>query len=102
MAQRNRAGIEARAEMQKQLFALTAEAHENKQRARAFELDAERFRWLRDHAGCQIVFDHTLDQYDGGSRFELHVPLEGRPVRDAERAERLTTAIDAARAQEAK
>lgn len=63
----------------------------------ALRRDAERYRWLRDKADGEIVFDHTFRQDDGGHRFVLHVPFDGRPIdNDADAAKRMDAAIDAA------
>lgn len=60
------------------------------------ERDAARYRWLRDKADGEIVFDHTMRQDDGGHRFVLNVPFDGEPINnDAEAAERMDAAIDA-------
>ena len=59
--------------------------------------DAERYRWLRDKADGEIVFDHTHRQDEGGDRFVLYVPFDGLPINDdAEAARRMDAAIDAA------
>jgi hypothetical protein len=59
--------------------------------------DAARYRWLRDHAGGEIVFDHTRNQSDGGHRFVLNVPFDGRDIpNDETSAATLAESIDAA------
>ncbi len=59
--------------------------------------DAQRYRWLRDKAQGEIVFDDTASLAEG-HHFLLRVPFDGRPIHnDAEAAERLDSAIDAAR-----
>ncbi len=59
--------------------------------------DAERYRWLRDKAAGEIVFDHTNGQRDGGNRFVLLVPFDGEPIGDnVEQGLRLDASIDAA------
>lgn len=58
--------------------------------------DAARYRWLRDKAPGEIVFDHTESQSSGGSHFMLIVPFDGEPVHnDAHSALKLDAAIDA-------
>jgi len=60
--------------------------------------DAERYRWLRERAPGEIVFDHTERQMNGGSHFVLRVPFDGEPVHnDAHSALKLDAAIDALR-----
>lgn len=55
--------------------------------------DARRYRWLRDAAPGEIVFDHVNDD----CRFELYVPFDGEPIdNDEQSAKRLDAAIDAA------
>lgn len=62
----------------------------------ALELDAKRYRWLRDKAPGEICFDHTQSQ-DEGSHFLLRVPFDGEPINnDAEGGMKLDAAIDAA------
>jgi hypothetical protein len=63
----------------------------------ALRRDAERYRWLRDKAPGEIVFDHTEAQSDGGSHILLRVAFDGEPVyNDAHSAMKLDAAIDAA------
>jgi hypothetical protein len=63
----------------------------------ALRKDAERYRWLRDKAPGEIVFDHTESQYEGGSHFLLRIPFDGEPVHnDAHSAMKMDAAIDAA------
>lgn len=73
-----------------------------RERLQGQERDAARFRWLRDAAQGEIVFDHTASQRNGGSRFVLNVPFDGEPIEDdADSAARLGEAIDAALASRA-
>lgn len=52
--------------------ALKREAHENKQRARAFERDAERYRWLRSrlpgaaYRVAGIIYSEGRERVDAG------------------------------------
>ena len=63
----------------------------------ALRKDAERYRWLRDKAPGEIVFDHTASQSEGGPHFLLRVPFDGEPVHnDTHSAMKLDAAIDAA------
>ncbi len=45
-------------------------------RIEALRKDAERYRWLRDKAPGEIVFDHTASQSEGGPHFLLRVPFD--------------------------
>jgi hypothetical protein len=64
----------------------------------AMREDAARYRWLRDKANGEIVFDHTKDQSDGGNHFALFVPFDGREIpNDETSGQTLDEAIDAAR-----
>ena len=55
--------------------------------------DAERYRWLRDKAPGEIVFDHINDD----NHFMLIVPFDGEPVHNDEHSGmKLDEAIDAA------
>lgn len=66
--------------------------------AQALEKDAKRYRWLRDKAPGEIIFDHTEAQ-KVGSHFLLRVPFDGEPVyNDAHSAVKLDAGIDAAMA----
>lgn len=65
--------------------------------AQALEADAKRYRWLRDKAPGEIVFDHTASQSEGGPHFLLRVPFDGEPVHNDEHSGmKLDAAIDAA------
>ena len=83
--------------------AVDAEIAQLKAERDALLKDAERYRWLRDKAPGEIVFDHTRDQRDGGNHFALHVPFDGREIPDDEASGRaLDEAIDAAMASSSK
>ena len=63
--------------------------------AQAVEQDAARYRWLRDKAPGEIVFDRHNDD----SHFMLIVPFDGEPVHnDTHSGMKLDEAIDAAMA----
>jgi len=63
--------------------------------------DARRYRWLRDHAQGEIVFDNTESQRDGGHHFALRVPFDGREIPDDDVSARvLDESIDAALASQ--
>ena len=63
--------------------------------AQAVEQDAARYRWLRDKAPGEIVFDRDNDD----SHFMLIVPFDGEPVHnDTHSGMKLDEAIDAAMA----